>query len=285
MSKVIIVTDSTVGLDSESIQGYPIYIVPLQVIWGEHSYLDGVDITTQQFYERLVQDDLTPSTSQPSPADFINIYKRLLDSGHQILSIHLTPELSGTMASALQARASFEDDAPIEVINSKTISAPLGFIVLEAAEAARKGCSLEECKAAAEKVIDKCGVFFAVSTLEFLQRGGRIGGAAALLGTALNLKPILEVKNERIEAVKKVRTITKAIGQLIDQVDLSANGKKVRKIAVLHANELQIAQELLVKACEYYNLNTNNGSYLTEVSPVIGTHVGPGTVGLAYLLE
>jgi DegV family protein with EDD domain len=177
MPKVAVVTDSTAYFPENMLRGLPVYSLPLQVIWGEEIYRDGVDITPQEFYTRLPESKIMPSTSQVTPVQFRDLYSRLLDEGNQIISIHISGKLSGTLDSAVQAKP-FEN-AAIELFDSQSSSMAMGFMVLAVARAAANAPTLKDCLAIAEKARASTDVFFAVSTLEFLHRGGRIGGAQA----------------------------------------------------------------------------------------------------------
>ncbi|MEW6717118.1 MAG: DegV family protein [Chloroflexota bacterium] len=280
MSKVVLVTDSTAYIPPELVNKYKIKVIPQILIWGDKTYLDGVDISPEEFYNRLEKADIMPSSSQATPAHFKDTFSELLDSGKEILAVLISTALSGTVASALQAKEFFPD-APIEIVDSRSCAMALGFIVLAAARAAEKGASLLECKAAAEKAIDHTGVVFAVDTLEFLHRGGRIGGASRLLGTALNIKPILELRDGRVEPLEKVRTRKKALQRLLELVEENTKNQSPIHIATLHANDPDTAEFLQkeiktrISADEYI---------FSEVSPVVGTHTGPGTIGIAYMV-
>ncbi len=279
MSKVAIVTDSTGYLPKELVEQYRLTVAPQILIWGNESFKDGVDIQPDEFYRRLETATVMPTTSQVTIPEFEKIFRDLLDQGNSILAILISEKLSGTIASAVQAKEAFPG-APIEIFDSRTTSMAMGFQVLAAARAAEAGASLEECKAVAEKARDSVGVVFAVDTLEFLYRGGRIGGGSRFLGTALNIKPILEVTGGRVEAVERVRTRKKSLQRLVELVvERTANRQPVR-LATLHAKAEAEAREILTMATSQLNAVE---SILSEVSPVIGTHAGPGTVGLAYM--
>jgi DegV family protein with EDD domain len=283
MGKVAIVTDSTTYLQPDQLRDYPIHIVPLNLIFGTETLLDGVDITPHQFYERLKTSKINPSTSQPSPEAFKELYKQLLDEGYDVLSLLISSKLSGTVDSALQAKNEFPN-AKIEVVDSWVTSMALGFQVISIAEAAKEGATLTECKALAEDMRENSGAFFTVSTLEYLRRGGRIGGAAAFLGTALDMKPILELRNGHIEAIERVRSINKAMDRLIDYFLKRVNGHSPIRLAVLHAAAREDAQELMNRIRNRCDFNSVRDAVYAEVSPVIGTHTGPGTVGIAFTL-
>lgn len=282
MSKVAVVTDSTANILPEMVRGLPILTIPLQVIFGEESFLDGVTITPDEFYLKLKTCKDLPTTSQPTPAAFIKIYRQLLAEGYDILSIHLSAQLSGTLDSALQAKQSLPE-AHIEVVDSKLTAMALGFQVLAAARAAVEGASLMECKSLAEKAREHGGAMFVVDTLEYLHRGGRIGGAAAFLGNTFNLKPILDLRDGRIEAVGKVRTKNKAVDFLVEHFVKRVDRHAPIHLAALHAQAPQEAAELLELVRSRFPVSDVSDCLISEISPVLGTHVGPGTVGLAYL--
>lgn len=283
MSKVATVTDSTAYIPVEASNGYNIQSVPLQIIWGSETLKDGIDITPNQFFDRLSNSKTVPTTSQPSPAAFKEIYEKLAAAGYDIFSVHISSKLSGTMDSATQARAMLPD-VHIEVHDSLNTSMGLGFQVMAAARAAEQGASLAECKLIAEEARDNTGVIFVLNTLEFLRRGGRIGGAAAFLGTALNLKPILEVSHGKIEGVDKVRTWSKGVDRLLDLFEERVNKRTPVRIAALYggADAKEEAKGVLERARQRYGDGLVTETMLTSVSPVIGVHTGPGVIGLSY---
>lgn len=282
MSQVAIVTDSTAIIPDELTAGLPIYSAPLQVIWDGVTYQDGIDIQPEAFYARLESAKTSPTTSQVTPAAFNALYSRLIDEGKQILSIHISGALSGTLDSAVQAKELFPG-ARIELFDSRTTAMAMGFQVLEVARAAAQGATLAECVALAERARDSSGVMFVLSTLEYLRRGGRIGGAAAFVGTALNLKPILEVRGGRVEAVERVRTQAKAVDRLLDLFEQRVGGRTPVHIAALHANAEAEGLALLERARQRYGTADVFETAMTTVSPVLGTHTGPRCLGLAYL--
>lgn len=279
MSKVAIVTDSTAYIPKHLVEQYRLIVAPQVLIWGQETFRDGVDIQPDEFYARLKKATIMPSTSQVSIPDFQLIFKDLIDKGMDVIAILISSKLSGTIDSAVQARDTMPG-APIEIIDSYTTAMAMGFQVLTVARAAQDGATLAECKALAEKAREHTGVVFAVDTLEFLHRGGRIGGGSRFLGTALNIKPILEVTGGRVEAVERVRTRKKSLQRVVEMVvERVANRKPVR-LAALHAYAEGDAREILRMASEQLELEE---SVFSEVSPVVGTHAGPGTVGLAYM--
>lgn len=280
MSKVAIVTDSTAYLPEDLVSAYNITVVPLIVIWGEETLRDNVDVAPQEFYQRLATTKLMPSTSQATIKAFADAFKRLHTEGYEILTVVISSGLSGTLDSAIQAKK-MVPDATIELVDSTLTSLPLAFMALSAARAAKRGASLAECKQITELIRENAEVFFAVDTLEFLHRGGRIGGASRFLGTALNLKPILYLENGKIEALEKVRTSKRAHKRLIELMRSRVDGKSpINMIGVVNAGADEPMSHLLSEIKSQFTPNEIMVAYL---SPVIGTHTGPGTVGVAYV--
>jgi DegV family protein with EDD domain len=283
MAKVAVVTDSTGYIQHEFTRSLPIFYIPLHVIWGDETFLDNVDITPDQFYAKLKVSKVLPSTSQPSPAAFRDLYTQLIDEGYDILSIHIASKLSGTVDSAIQAR-NLLPGSHIEIVDSETTSLAMGFQVLAAARLAYQGATLKECKVEAERARDHTGIFFVLDTLEFLHRGGRIGGAAAFMGTVLNLKPILEISHGRIEAVERVRTSNKARERMIDL--FYARVEQFRcpvRIATLYTDNPTSANELLERARARFGVTDVGETIQGQVGPVLGVHAGPGALGIAYM--
>ncbi len=278
MSKVAIVTDSTAYIPENLLKEYSIHVAPQVLIWGEETFEDGVDILPEEYYKRLETAQVMPSTSQVTPKSFERILSPLIEQGSQILLILVAEKLSGTISSATQVKNEMPK-ASIEIVDSNTTAMALGFQVLLAARAAASGASMDECIQIAKEAKIHTGVIFAVDTLEFLHRGGRIGGASRYLGAALNLKPILEVVDGKIEAIERVRTRKKSLARLLALVDERVDGKEALHFAALHANSPEDAQYLLQALKEKYDPYE---IVFSEVSPVIGTHAGPGTVAIAY---
>jgi len=280
MSKIAIVTDSTAYLSDDIISFYNISVVPLIVIWGEESFRDNVDIGPKAFYERLSTTDVMPSTSQPTIQAFVDVYKKLHAEGFDTLTVTISSALSGTLDSATQAKK-LVPGANIALIDSEYTSLPLAFMVLAAARAAKNGASLTECVKLINLVREHTQVFFAVDTLEFLHRGGRIGGASRFLGTALKLKPILYLKEGKIEALEKVRTSKRAHDRLIELVEAEIDGKTpINFFGIVHAAAEKSAAALMHEGTQKFNPDE---TMFANLSPVLGTHTGPGTIGIAYV--
>lgn len=278
MTTIKIITDSTSDIPQHLMDKYDITMVPLQIHIGDKSYKDRVTITNMEFY-RLLQTLGEPgTTSQPSPMDFYNIYKPLADRGHTIISIHISSDLSGTYQSAILAK-SMLPEADIHVFDSRLVSVGLGLLVMTAARALDEGKSLDEVLQLINSTLPKIKIYFAVDTLEFLAKGGRIGPAAAFLGSLLNIKPILEVRDGQVHPVEKIRGRTKALNRLVEMVKAQTTGKQCY-CSLAHANHEPGAKELLDKlkvksiACKE--------TLICELGPVVGNHTGPGLVGIAF---
>jgi len=280
MSKVAIITDSTAYLPEDLVSAYQITVLPLVVIWGDEILKDNIDISPDEFYQRLSTAKTMPSTSQATIIAFADAYKQLSSQGYEILVIVISTGLSGTLGSAIQAKE-MVPEAKVTLVDSQQTSLPLAYMALSAARAAKRGASVERCLEIVETIRDNTNIFFAVDTLEFLHRGGRIGGASRFLGTALKLKPILMLEDGKIEALEKVRTTKKAHDRLIELLKIKVKGhEKVNMIGVLSAAAAESASNLLNTIKEEF---TPDEIFIANISPVLGTHIGPGTVGVAYV--
>ncbi len=281
MANIAIVTDSTAYLPQNLIEEYNITVLPLGLIWEGEVYRDGVDIQPREFYERLKTAKELPTSSQLTVENAKSAFESLLKEHDGVLGIFISSKLSGTFNSAQQAIEAMESGKEkVAAFDSLSTSMETGFQVLAAARAAKEGASLEECLKVAEQARENSGIYFVVETLEFLHRGGRIGGAQRFFGTMLNLKPLLAVLDGRVEGIGATRTKRKATQKVIDTVAEKVEGKTPLRIAVLHINAEEEGKALLAKVQTQFSPEE---IFLAEVSPVIGTHVGPGAVGLAYL--
>ena len=281
MAKVALVTDSTSYIPRDVREKFPITVVPQVVIWEGQTYEDDVTITPEQFYTRLRTAKVMPSTSQASVVNMHKAFSTLIEQGYDVLGIFLSAKLSGTFQSAVLGREQLTSgQEKVDYIDSETTAMAMGFMVLSVARAALDGASLADCKALAEKARSHVGVYLTVDTLEFLHRGGRIGGAQRFLGTALNLKPILTVEGGRVEPVERVRTRGKALDRLVEIVAEKCAGKSPVHMATLHADSEADAKTMLDKITPLVNPVE---SVFAAVSPAVGANTGPGTVGLAYM--
>ncbi|MER7074020.1 DegV family protein [Terrabacter sp. NPDC000476] len=273
-----IVTDSTAYLPQELVERHGIEVVPLHVVVGGRDHVEGQDISAAQVAAAL-RDYTIVTTSRPTPQVFADTYRRLADEGaSSVVSIHLSSQMSGTVEAARLAAA--EAPVPVEVVDSATIGMAMGFAVLDAAGAAAGGAAAGAVVEAAHARLGPSGVLFYVDTLEHLRRGGRIGAASALLGSALAIKPILAVRGGRIVPVEKVRTSSRAVARIeamvLEQVQ---RGGRVVDLAVHHldarARADQIAGELRTMVPGSPDVT------VVELGAVVGAHVGPGTVAIA----
>ncbi|UCG24311.1 MAG: DegV family protein [Chloroflexota bacterium] len=279
--KVAIATDSVANIPVGLIEEYDIKVIPQCLNWVGKTYLDGIDITTEEFYQRLASAKELPTTSQPSAGEFREFFLEVAEGCDSIVCIVVSDHLSGTLDSA-NAAVKMIPDFPIEVVDSRSASMGQGFIVLAAANAAGAGKSYAEVAELARGLVPGVRAVFVVDTLEFLHRGGRIGGARRLLGSVLSIKPLLHLVNGQIEPLANVRTKRKALERALEIIEEDTAGKGPLHAAVLHASTPDEAEKFYVAVegrLQPVEL------LLTELTPVVGTHTGPGLVGLAYYNE
>jgi len=284
VSRIAIVTDSSVNVPAGVQEECGMHVVPLKVIFNGQTFRDGIDITPTRFYELLRAASELPTTSQPSTGDFVEVYSRLSQEADAIVSIHLLERLSGTIKSALAARE-LVNQGPIEIIDSRSVSVGLGFVVMAAARAIKEGRSLPEVVAAIQRLIPKTNIIFVVDTLKYLHMGGRIGGASAMLGSALKIKPLLHIHEGEVSPLERVRSKCRATERMLEIMAerlQAENGDGVLRAAVVHADREDEAWELNEQVLLRFQPTE---SYLTDLTPAVGTHVGPGTVGLGWYVE
>ena len=280
MGKIAFVTDSTTYMPKDVQGDYKFDIASSIVIWEGEELRDGIDIQPKEFYQRLAKASEMPSTAQATPANFIQIYEKLVKAGaEEIISVHVSVKLSGTVASAEIASKEIKG-ANIRIIDAGSASMGTGWPLLLGLKAAEAGKSADEVEKTIRASLGNTGVFIMVDTLEFLHRGGRIGGAQRYLGTALNLKPILEVQDGALEPLERVRTKSKALKRMVDLLGERTGGKKPLMVAVIEANARKDAEELVAMISEAYSPEQ---IVITDVSPSVGTHTGPGTLGIGYM--
>jgi len=278
MKNVAIITDSSAYLPDEIVKELDLHVVPMTLHWDGESYRDGVDIRAEAFYERLGSSNTIPTTSQTTVGEFERLFGELLGQDRPVFAMLISSGISGTVESALQAQAHFEG-APLAVMDSQLVSMALGFMVLEVTRAAKEGASLAECQSLAKALYPKIGVYFTVDTLKYLNKGGRINTAKRIMGAALNIKPIMEIRDGKIELVESVRSRKKAVQRMLDLAEKGIAGREPVRISTFHAAAEADNQALMAEAVKRFNpIET----ITTFVSPVIGTHTGPGTVSIAY---
>ncbi len=276
MNHIRIVTDSTADLSTEQVNKYAIKVIPINVTFGPETFADGVNLSAEDFFNRLTTSNELPKTSQPSPEAFHQAYEELASKGDVILSIHISGKLSGTLNSA--EVASKMVDTKVITIDTKTASQGIGLSVLVAAEAARREMSVEETVAVTEKSIASTCSVFAVDTLEYLQRNGRIGKAASLLGSLLKIKPILYADSEGMVApYDKVRGRSQIIPSLVKAALKNVRPDQPVNLSVVHTGAEESANELVKEMQNHYEIVD---LHVGMVGPAIGAHIGPGAVGL-----
>ncbi|MFN3706326.1 MAG: DegV family protein [Thermoflexales bacterium] len=275
---VRIITDTNADIDRRLAEQLGVdAIVSTYVIFGEKTFRS-IDLTPAEFYAMLKSDPNFPKTSQPSIGDCAAVYERF--KGEEVLSIHISRELSGTIASAEAAAAMMNGDPRITIIDTRQVSAGQALLVLEAVKMAKQGARAEEIKSCIESLIPRTRVHFVLETLENLRRGGRIGGAQALLGTMLQMKPILTIKDGRVEPLERVRTFNKAVERLKEIVVSDLRHVSELRIFVLHAAAPQLGEALASGIAAALGVPK---PMMLEIGPTIATHVGPGAVGVGYI--
>ena len=276
---VRVVTDSTSDLPHQVAQELGVVVVPLNIHFGTEQYRDGIDINTDEFYRRLIQGPVFPTTSQPSPGAFIEAYNTLAEETDEIISIHISSKLSRTFNSALLATQQVEKPCKIEIVDSQRGSMSLGLVVIAAARAAQAGASLSEVVEVANKAINTIRDFFTFDTLEYLRKGGRIGKVQALLGSLLNIKPILTVRDGEIHPLERPRTRTKALDRLYELV---TNLSNIVDMTLAYSTNREDADKLAQRLSAHFPIER---MYKARFGPVLGTYIGPGAVGVAVRLE
>jgi DegV family protein with EDD domain len=274
---VHIVTDSTADLTEELIGELPITVVPLSVDIEGAIHLDGIDLTQDEFVAHLKRGVL-PKTSQPSIGAFQETYEKILGAGNDIVSIHIAHQLSGTFNSATQAKQSIGTDA-IHVVDSTTVSMGTGFLALEAAELAQQGKSASEIAEQINTRTRDQRLYATLETLEYLRKGGRIGRAAAMLGSALQLKPIIQVRNGVVEPVERVRTYRRALQRL---AGIFEENQPFDRVVVLHLDAPEEAAKLVERIKE---IQPDVSVIMGQIGTVIGSYGGPGLVGVTGLVS
>jgi DegV family protein with EDD domain len=280
MAKIKIITDSTADLSAEEVERYGIEIVPLSIVIDGESFLDGVHMTPKQFLERMSMSAELPKSSQPPVGKFVEVYETYIKEGYDILSIHMTGGMSGTVRSAESAAKMVEGN--VQVIDSMYISRALGFQVMEAAKMAEKGKSMDEIVRRLEHIRANTSLYVVVDTLDNLIKGGRIGRGQGFIGSLLNIKPIASLEGGVYNPEAKVRSHSQVVKYLTKKFEEETAGKTVKKIGLAHAEGLELAEKLkksLMSTAGYVDFTIG---YTTSV---ISTHTGKGAIGFMYYAE
>jgi DegV family protein with EDD domain len=270
-----IVTDSTADLPATLIQELGVTIVPEYLRFGDQVYRDHVDINEDEFYQRLLNGPVHPKTAQPTPQDFANVYGALSQSADGIISIHLSSKLSGTYNSAVQGKNMISTACPIEIIDSQTVSIALGLVVIQASKMAKSGMGLKQIVDELGQIIADVHILILFDTLKYLAKGGRIGKAKALIGSLLNVKPLLAVRDGELVPSGQVRTRSKGKDLLLDFVK---NAREIQDLAVLHSTTPDEAQLLVERASLVF---PKERIIVARLGSALGVHGGPGILAIA----
>ena len=279
---VKLVTDSTCDLPKGVAQQWDITVVPCNVHFGDDVYKDGVDMDPDAFYQRLVSSPSLPTTAQPSVNDFLQVYKTFSEEGDDVVSVHLAAKFSGTLNSTIQARDALSPSSPagagrIEIIDSQSTSMGLGLISLEAARMIKEGASCDQVVEGVQAALPRTHAYFLLDTLEYLQKGGRIGKASAFLGSLLSIKPILECRDGEAHPVERVRTRERGLQKLVEIVNGLAPAKL---LSVVHSTVPDEAEALRER---FSDLVPKEEIIVSRFGPVVGTYLGPGALGVSLI--
>ena len=270
-----IVTDSAADLPSILTEELDVTVVPVYLRFGEQVYRDRVDISEEEFYQRLLHDPVHPNTTQPSPQDFASVYDKLSQEADGIISIHITSKLSGTYNSAVQGKKMVSNRCPIEIVDSQTISIAVGLMAIQASKMVKSGMSLQQIVNELGKIIPNVHLLILFDTLKYLVKGGRIGKAKGLVGSVLNVKPLLTVRDGELVPSGQVRTRSKGIDRLLDFVK---DATEIQDLAILHSTTPDEAQALVERTSPIF---PKERTILARLGPGLGVHGGPGILAVA----
>ena len=283
MSKIAIVTDSTSDIPRDLCEKYKIKVVPLTIIFkGDRNYLDnGTDITIKEFYKKIRTAETLPTTTQPSPGDFLEVYRELLKNYDSIISIHISKKMSGTIPSVEMAKKELPGK-DIEAIDSELVHMPCGFLVIKAAQLAQEGKTKDEILKAVYDLKSKMKILFIPSTLEYLKKGGRIGRAKGLLASLLDIKPILTINFGEVSQFKTTRRWGQAKIELINSMkNMIVNGEKM-VVSVADSDAKEEGDEMAERIKETFNPRQ---LLRVDIGCIVGTHLGPGSIGITFYEE
>lgn len=279
--KIGVVTDSTAYIPKDLLEKYNIYTVPLSVVFGDESYREEIDISTEQFYEKVKESKNLPSTSQPAIGNFIELFEKLSEKYDAIISIHLSKKFSGTYEAAKSAGGMVEK-VKVYPYDSELSAMPQGFFAIAAGEMVQEGKTVEEIIAKLDDMKEKTRAYFMVDDLSHLQRGGRLNSAQALVGSLLNIKPILHVVDGLIVPYEKIRTRKKALNRIMNMLEEDAKNNNVKRVVFIHANNEAAAIKL---RDEFAENHPKIETILSYFGPVIGTHLGEGSLGVSWYMD
>jgi DegV family protein with EDD domain len=273
---VKIVTDSAADLPTTLAEELGTTVVPVYLCFGDEVYRDRVDISEDEFYQRLLHDPIHPSTTQPTPQDFADAYQKLSQEADGIVSVHISSRLSGTYNSAIQGKKLVENECPIEVVDSQTVSIATGLIAMEAAKIAMSGRNLQQVAAEVRQIVPYIHLIILFDTLKYLAKGGRIGKAKALMGSVLSVKPLLTVKDGELVPAGQVRTRSKGIERLFD---FAKNAIDIQDLSILHSTTPDEAQILAERIGSIF---PRERITIARLGPGLGVHGGPGVLAIGF---
>ena len=279
MVKIVAVT--TAGLLAHELQEWDILMIPQRVNFGLETLRDGIDISNEVFLQRLASSKDFPTTSQPPAGEFLEAFQKIRAAGHDVLAVLVSHKLSGTVTSANTAKSELNNDPAITIFDTLNVAAGEGMMALEAARLARAGKSVAEILPRLEYMRDHMHLLFVLNTLEYLAKGGRIGNAQKLIGSMLQMKPILEIKHGGVEQFERIRTKAKARARLYEVVDHAVRGKSNVHLAVMYTEIIYEATQVANELKEKYHLAKCNAYHM---SPAVGAHAGPEALGIAYYI-
>ncbi|MGD2026675.1 MAG: DegV family protein [Anaerolineales bacterium] len=287
MSEIQVVTDSVAQIPPKLAEHHHIGIIPFSIIINDKSYLDGENIRPTELYRRMRTEDIVPRTSHPSMGEYIQLFKKYLDKDAQaVLYLTLSGKLSGAFSTATKAALQIEKELPgkkVAVFDTRTATIAQGFVAISAAQAAQSGPGLDHVINTAQEVQSKVGFVAMLETLTYLARGGRVGKAAYLVGSLIQIKPVVTINKEGVVTpLVNLRGKKKCVGKLVDCMANTIGNRKPTQIAVMHADDMEKAEELSQQARERFGVTE---IMFTDFTPVMGAHAGPGVLGLGYTLE
>ena len=278
---IAVVSDSTGYIPEDLLKKYNIYTIPLSVVFGEESYREGIDITTEQFYQKIKEIKDLPSTSQPSIGSFVQLFEQLSESYDAVISIHLSKRFSGTYDVAVSA-GKMVDNLEVFAFDTALSAMPQGLFAIAASELATKGKTAEEIIAYLEAMKKKTYTYFMVEDLSHLERGGRLNKGQALIGSLLNIKPVLHIVDGLIVPFEKIRTRKKALNRIMSMLEEDVQHQKVKRVVFIHANNLAKVKEI---QREFSEKHPEIETIISYFGPVIGTHLGEGSLGFSWYIE
>lgn len=274
-----IVTDGAVDMPADWAEKYNIHVLPLRIRFGEKTYTQGEDLSSEGFYQLVKENRVIPKTSLPSPLQVVEFYRKFARKGDQLLSIHISSKLSGTYSTCAMAAKELEDELEVVAFDSGAGSAAMGVMCREARLWERAGMSLQEITSRLERMRQRVSVIFTVDNLEFARLSGRIGSLQSVLASVLNIKPIIILRDGLLNASEKIRTRQKALDHILVRVRDGVGNRKVI-FAVVHAADLETAKSLMERAKKMFNISE---TLITDLSIPVAANLGPGTIGVVAI--